>query len=201
VNEERARDRVAIAQHELAQLQALLVETRTEQLLQEAGVYEYAHPLESAVAYKDKLAALRADIKAAVTGRRAVTGSVDWTVNGSRSQGAKMVEDFSTLMLRAYNAEADNCVRTVKPHTLRTVRQRLDKTQLAIAKLGRTMSIAITDRYHRLRIHEIELTADTSPRRGGRSPADSSWAPVGTSARGKAQTGCRGGREPVGFGT
>jgi stress response protein SCP2 len=161
LNEERAaRDRVALAQQELAQLQALLVETRTEQLLQEAGIYEYAHPLESAVAYKDKLAALRTDIKAAVTGRRAVTGSVDWTVNGSRSQGAKMVKDFSTLMLRAYNAEADNCVRTVKPHTLRTVRQRLDKTQLAIAKLGRTMSIAITDRYHRLRLREIELTAD-----------------------------------------
>ena len=149
-----------MAQHELAQLHAELVETRTEQLLQEAGVYKYAHPLESAVAYKDRLTALRADIKSAVTGRRAVTGSVDWTVNGSRSQGAKMVKDFSTLMLRAYNAEADNCVRTVKPHTVRTVRLRLDKTQLAIAKLGRTMSIAITDRYHQLRIHEIELTAD-----------------------------------------
>jgi stress response protein SCP2 len=158
--EHAARGRITVAQHELAQLHAELVETRTEQLLQEAGVYEYAHPLESAVAYKDRLAALRADIKSAVTGRRAVTGSVDWRVNGSRSQGAKMVKDFSTLMLRAYNAEADNCVRTVKPHTVRTVRLRLDKTQLAIAKLGRTMSIAITDRYHQLRIHEIELTAD-----------------------------------------
>jgi hypothetical protein len=41
-------------------------------------------------------------------------------------QGAKMVKDFSTLMLRAYNAEADNCVRTVKPHIVRTVRLRLD---------------------------------------------------------------------------
>ena len=161
LSEERAaRDRIAIAQQELAQLQALLVETRTEQLLQEAGIYEYTHPLESAVAYKDTLAELRSDIKQAVTSRRAVTGSVDWTVNGSRSQGAKMIKDFSTLMLRAYNAEADNCVRTVKPHTLRAVRQRLDKTQLAIAELGRTMSIAITDRYHRLRIREIELTAD-----------------------------------------
>jgi len=117
-----------VAQHELAQPHAELVETRTEQLLQEAGVYEYAHPLESAVAYKDRLAALQADIKSAVTGRRAVTGSVDWTVNGSRSQGAKMIKDFSTLMLRTYNAEADNCVRTVKPHTVRAVRLRLDKT-------------------------------------------------------------------------
>jgi hypothetical protein len=63
-------------------------------------------------------------------------------------------------MLRAYNADADNCVRTVKPHTLGSVRQRLDKTRATIAKLGRTMSIAIAEHYHRLRIYEIELTAD-----------------------------------------
>ncbi len=64
------------------------------------------------------------------------------------------------LMLRAYNADADNCVRTVKPHTLASVRQRLDKTRATIAKLGRTMSIAIAEHSHRLRLYEIELTAD-----------------------------------------
>lgn len=158
--EQAARGRVVQAEHELAQIRAELVETRTEQLLQAAGVYEYAHPLADAVAYKERLAIVRANIKTAVTGRHAVTGSTSWTVNGSRAEGAKMVKDFSTLMLRAYNAEADNCVRTVKPHTLASVRNRLDKTRLAIAKLGRTMSIAIAERYHAMRIREIELTAD-----------------------------------------
>jgi stress response protein SCP2 len=158
--EQTARGRLAQAEHELAQIRAELVETRAEQLLQSAGMYEYAHPLADAVAYKERLARVRTDIKAAVTGRHAVTGSTEWTVNGSRTQGAKMVKDFSTLMLRAYNAEADNCVRTVKPHTLPSVRNRLDKTRLAIAKLGNTMSIAIAESYHWMRIHEIELTAD-----------------------------------------
>lgn len=63
-------------------------------------------------------------------------------------------------MLRAYNAEADNCVRTVRPHTLASVCQRLDKTRRTIAKLGATMTIAVTPRNHRLRLTEIELTAD-----------------------------------------
>jgi Domain of unknown function (DUF4041) len=58
-----------------------------------------------------------------------------------------MVKNFSTLMLRAYNADADNCVRTVKPHTLHSARQRLDKTRTTIAELGRTMSIAIAEHY------------------------------------------------------
>jgi stress response protein SCP2 len=158
--EQAARNRVVQAGVELAQVRSSLVESRDEQLLQAAGVYEYAHPLADAVAYKERLARVRADIKAAVTSRGAVTGSTNWTVNGSRSEGAKMVKDFSTLMLRAYNADADNCVRTVKPHTLTSARNRLDKTRAAIAKLGRTMDIAITERYHFIRLHEIELTAD-----------------------------------------
>jgi hypothetical protein len=124
-----------------------VIETRADALLQAAGVYAYVHPLDSAVAYKEQLARLKADIKIEVTARRAVTGSVGWTVNGSRTQGAKMVKDFSILMLRAYNAYADNCVRTVKPHTLHGARQRLDKTRTTIAKLGRTMSIAIAEHY------------------------------------------------------
>jgi hypothetical protein len=158
--EHAARERVNAAHRELNWLQSQLIETREAQLLEEAGVYEYTHPLDSAVAYKDRLTRLRADIKAAVTGRRAVTGSVDWTVNGSRTQGAKMVKDFSTLMLRAYNAEADNCVRTVKPHTLASVAGRLEKTRATIARLGSTMSIAIAEPYHGLRRWEIDLTSD-----------------------------------------
>jgi chromosome segregation ATPase len=111
--EQAARNRLSQVQQELASIQSQVIETRTDALLQEAGVYDYAHPLDSAVAYKQQLTRLKADIKTEVTARRAVTGTVDWTVNGSRTQGAKMVKDFSTLMLRAYNADADNCVRTV----------------------------------------------------------------------------------------
>jgi hypothetical protein len=144
--EHAARMRVAEAEREVMHARAELVETRDEQLLQAAGVYEYTHPLDSAVAYKDRLVQLRTETKDLVKCRRAVTGSVDWTVNGSRTQGAKMVKDFSTLMLRAYNAEADNCVRTVKPHTLASVLLRLDKTRTTIARLGATMTIAITER-------------------------------------------------------
>jgi hypothetical protein len=40
-----------------------VIETRTDALLQEAGVYDYAHPLDRAVAYKQHLTRLKADIK------------------------------------------------------------------------------------------------------------------------------------------
>lgn len=71
-----------------------------------------------------------------------------------------MINDFSKLMLRAYNAEADNLVRGLKPYRLDSAKDRLEKVAFTIEKLGRTMSIRVTPAYHRLRIKELELTAD-----------------------------------------
>lgn len=71
-----------------------------------------------------------------------------------------MVKDFSKLMLRAYNAEADNMVRGMKPYKLDSAVDRLNKVVNTIQNLGKTMSIQVTPEYHRLRIRELELAAD-----------------------------------------
>jgi len=156
----QAKEDLALLQNELALARARIVETNEIAQLQEAGVYEYAHPLSDAVAYKDLLARVKADTKSLVSAGRAVAASTTWQVNGSAAQGRKMVADFSKLLLRAYNAEADNCVRTVKPHSRRASLERLSKAATTIEKLGRTMDIHITSEYHRVRLYEIELTAD-----------------------------------------
>ncbi|SHG97031.1 DUF4041 domain-containing protein [Streptoalloteichus hindustanus] len=144
---------------ETESLQAQLVETRDLALLQEVGVYEYAHPLDDALAYKDALATLKQQIKTAAKGD-AVTCHVDWAVNGSVKEGQKLGRDMAKLMLRAYNAEADNAVRVVKPHTREAVKKKLTTTRDTIARLGLLMRIAISVDYHRLRLQEIDLTAD-----------------------------------------
>ncbi|MDX8148684.1 DUF4041 domain-containing protein [Lentzea sp. BCCO 10_0061] len=136
-----------------------LVETRDLALLQEVGVYEYAHPLDDAVAYKDALADLKLRIKESAKGD-AVSCHVDWAVNGSVKEGQKLGKDMAKLMLRAYNAEADNAVRSVKPHTRETVKKRLTTTKDTIGKLGVLMRITISPDYHRLRLLEIDLTSD-----------------------------------------
>ena len=73
------------------------------------------------LAYKDALNGVKQQIKAAVRGD-AVTCQVDWAVNGSVKEGQKLGRDMAKLMLRAYNAEADNAVRAVKPHTREAVK-------------------------------------------------------------------------------
>lgn len=144
---------------ELDALGAQVVETREVALLQEVGIYEYAHPLQDAVGYKDALAQLRQQIKA-MAKTDAVTCQVDWAVNGSVKEGQRLGRDMAKLMLRAYNAEADNAVRVVKPHTREAVKQRLTTTRETIGKLGVLMRIAISLDYHRLRLCEIDLTSD-----------------------------------------
>lgn len=150
----------ARTQQRLDQLRGQVVHTEEAAMLQEAGIYEYRHPLADAVAYKSELSALKDRVKTLARGDGAVLAATDWHVNGSLSQGRKMVRDFSKLMLRAYNAEADNAVRTMRPHRLASLVDRLDKSRQTIARLGATMHIRISDEYHRMRVRELELTAD-----------------------------------------
>ncbi|WP_228986299.1 MULTISPECIES: DUF4041 domain-containing protein [Micromonospora] len=142
-------------------LRQQIVVTEETALLQEAGVYQYRHPLSDAVAYQSQLSRIQDQIKAmARKDGGAVKAATGWTVNGSVTEGRAMVRDFSKLMLRAYNAEADNLVRGLKPYKLDSAVDRLGKVAATIAKLGKTMQIRIAEDYHRLRIKELELTAD-----------------------------------------
>jgi len=155
------REQFHALRSELAVLSAHIVVTEETMILQEVGVYEYRHPLSDAVAYQAALQALREQIK--VMTRKdggAVTATTNWAVDGSAAKGRAMVRDFSKLMLRAYNAEADNLVRSLKPYKVDTAVDRLTKVTTTIAKLGKTMDIRISGSYHALRVRELELTGD-----------------------------------------
>jgi hypothetical protein len=146
-------ERIARAKRELVELDDAL-------LLQQMGVYEYHHPLENADQYKAALATVREEVKACVKDGTAILASDRFAYNNSLAQGRKMTADFAKLMLRAYNAEADNCVRAVRAGTVASARQRLDRSVETIAKLGRMMEMRVAPEYHLIRLREIELTGD-----------------------------------------
>lgn len=154
------RREIDALRHERARLQQEVVETRDDAILQEVGVYRYSHPLDSAATYKAQLDGLKASIGQAARTGTAISSTTTWQVNGSAAEGRKMVTDISKLLLRAYNNEADTAVRGLKPYALPRAVERLDKSRAAISRLGRSMSIEVTDYYHQLRLHELRLTAD-----------------------------------------
>jgi hypothetical protein len=137
-----------------------LVELNDQRVLQDVGIYRYHHPLEDAAAYKDRLAAIEARIDELVKAGRAVLGADMFTFDGSLAKGRRMVADLSKLMLRAYNAEADNCVRSLRSGNISTAKKRLENAMNSIEKLGYIMEMRVNPDYHELRVEELELTAD-----------------------------------------
>jgi hypothetical protein len=161
------RRRVAELEQALAQASAggggdvvVVVELSDQRVLQDVGVYRYHHPLEDAAAYKDRLRELEAEMDLIIKAGRAVLAADMFTFSGSLAKGRKMVADLSKLMLRAYNAEADNCVRSLRSGNISTAKRRLEASVVAIEKLGALMEMRVNPDYHQLRIQELELTAD-----------------------------------------
>lgn len=136
------------------------VELDDARVLQDVGIYRYHHPLESAAAYKGRLTELEGRIADLVRDDRAIVKSELFTFNNSLAQGRKLASDLARLMLRAYNAEADNAIRSLKAGNVVTAKRRLEASRTAIAKLGSLMEMRINDEFHALRIEEIELTSD-----------------------------------------
>jgi hypothetical protein len=148
-------------ENEIAQTKASLIETQEIAMLQEVGVYQYTSVLDTASGYSEKIAEIRSSIKERnIANGGAIRAAQGWTVNGSTAEGSKMVKEFSKLMLRAYNGEVDDAIRTLKPFKLQAAVDRVNKVEQSIEKLGKTMQIEIDDSYHNLRVEEIRLTAD-----------------------------------------
>lgn len=162
--------RIAILEAENAALRARLAGTGSdaddlvllddERVLQQVGIYRYHHPLENAVAYSRRLDELAIRIADLIKADAAIEKSNMFTFDSSLSKGRKMTKDLSKLMLRAYNAEAENVIRSLRVGNVIIAKKRLEASRTAIANLGKMMEMRISDIFHALRIEEIELTAD-----------------------------------------
>ena len=134
-----------------------LVETNEAVLLQEFGLYTPTYDFATSEHYKDRLALCRLKQKDLIKSGRAATGSTNWTVNNSATQGKKMVSDMQKLLLRAFNSECDEAVGKVKFSNYEASVKRIDTSRNAISKLGKMMGVSITDQYYRMKIEELTL--------------------------------------------
>jgi len=143
---------------------ASLADVRDRVELASDGLYAYQHPAETSLELQTRLSIVQSQIKDMVRSKSAVTTSTTFTFNGSAVEGRRWVGDISKLMLRAYNAEAENCVKTVRAGNLAAAQKRLATSADQIAKLGARMGIAIAPGYERLRMEELQLAAEYQER-------------------------------------
>lgn len=154
VNELEAQK--ARLQEEISALEPQAINLREITFAQDYGLYDYEHPAESSVELAEQLRDLRVKIRNAnKAGAYSATSS--FTFNGSQKEGDKFVKQMGKMLLSSYNAEAENCVKSVKAGNIATAKQRLVKAKTRIEQNGTMIDLAIKDTYHRLRIKELEL--------------------------------------------
>lgn len=152
---------------ELHEVETRLTEARTELVdlgervaAQDLGLYDYKHPAEDSVVLATQLAGLREAIVQTLRAGEAITAPTNFKLGHSASKGQQVVAEVSALSLRAYNAEAENAVRTAGPGGIDGALTRLIRARDAVARHGAWLGVAITDRYHALRAQEIEMAGE-----------------------------------------
>ena len=137
--------------------QKMLVDVEEQLLYQDFALYKPKYEMVNSEAYKERLNKIREPQKALIKNAQAVTGNMNWTVNGSKSEGKKMVKDMQKLLLRAFNSECDEVISRVTYANIELSEKRLHTSFEAISKLGRIMSVAITHQYLKAKIEELYL--------------------------------------------
>lgn len=149
-----ADETIAARKREIAQLDMNLADTV---IMVDAGLMGYAHPAQSSVALGERLDNVRSQIKSMIRNKSAINADSGFTFNGSAAKGRKFVSDMSKMMLRAYNAEAENCILTVKAGNGDAARKRLERARDQVERLGTLINLRIDRRYHSLRLEELDL--------------------------------------------
>ena len=145
------------ALEELQQAKDQLIETNEEVLMQSFGLYTPRYSFMNADEYKAHLLEIRAKQKDMIKAKTAVSGNMNWTVNGNASKGKKMVADMQKLLLRAFNSECDDVIEHVKYNNIEASEKRITTSREAISKLGTIMEVSIQPKYYRLKIEELHL--------------------------------------------
>lgn len=138
---------------------AELVSVNSQLELQDQGLFEFPHPAEASVQLGEQLARTREQIKQMVRSKQAVNATQDFHFNGSQSQGRKFINDMSKMMLRSYNAEAENAILTVRAGNLPAALKRVQRAKDQAERLGRMITLTISPVYHALRTEELTLAA------------------------------------------
>ena len=151
------RNQESALQRNLEQKKYELIVMDEELLMQEFGLYKPLYNFVDSEGYKDRLATVREQQKTMIKNKVAITGANDWTVNGKKSEGQKMINQTTKVLLRAFNNESESAIDRVKFNNFDTSKKRIEKSYEQINKCGITMKIRISPQYLELKKQELHL--------------------------------------------
>ena len=126
-------------------------------LLESFALYKPKFKLNASHEYKTRLDSVRERQKTMIKNGEAATGNMGWEVNGSKAEGRKLVNDMLRLVIRSFNNEADFCVDNVKFDNIELGDKRIRQSFDACNRLGRVMSVLLSETYLNLKLDELHL--------------------------------------------
>lgn len=126
-------------------------------LFQEYGLYTPRYDFLTSDEYKNQLTEIRENQKAMIKKDNAILGAKNWTVDGSKSKGAKLINDMKKLFLRAFNSDCEDVISKVKYNNYEMSEKKIYQSADAIEKLGKTMGLMISSQYVNSKISELYL--------------------------------------------
>ncbi len=157
---QRAEREVAAFAQRSSDLQGQILVWEETLLLESFALYEPKFKLITSQEYKARLDSVRDRQKTMIKGGDAATGNMDWTVNDSKAQGRKLVNDMIKLVIRSFNNEADACVDNVKFDNVELGEKRILKSFETCNRLGKIMSVEISRTYLSLKLDELHLAQE-----------------------------------------
>ena len=124
---------------------------------QDFGLYTPRYSFVTAEEYKLQLDKIRAKQKEMIKLDTAIAGAKNWTVDGSKSKGNKMIKDMKKLFLRAFNSDCEDVISKVKYNNYEMSLKKIHQSAESIEKLGKMMSLYVTSQYINLKIDELHL--------------------------------------------
>lgn len=124
---------------------------------QEFGLYTPRYDFVTSEEYKEELDHIRDAQKKLIKNDKAIIGATTWTVNGSKSKGNKMIADMKKLFLRAFNSDCEDVISKVKYNNFDMSLKKIHQSANSIEKLGKSMSLKITQKYIDWKEEELTL--------------------------------------------
>lgn len=122
------------------------------------GLYKPHFDFATSELYKEKIEQNYENQKNLIKQNGAVFCPSGWTVNGSVTEGRKMIKQGSKVMLRAFNAECDAAIAKVRWNNVNKMEERIKKAFESLNASGTVNQLSITIRYLELKLEELYLT-------------------------------------------
>lgn len=133
---------------------ALLEETA---VMHTFGFYEPKYGFESSSRYQIELERIRRTQKDMISNKSAALCSAEWTVNGSRTEGRKQINQTLKLVLRAFNGESDAAIAKVRYNNVGVMETRILKAFEMLNKLVSVQHCEIGHTYLNTKLEELYL--------------------------------------------